>query len=648
MSRLEERIRIERDGTIVACSGKVELGQGIRIAFARLVAGALHVPVARVRVELGDTATTPWDMGTFGSLSVRTDGAVLAQAAGFARRCLLERAARRWNVAQDILVATDGFIDAPDGRRASYAELVADAPLGGEIPSASAVEVQPDPGEVLDDRRAIVTGAARFVADLRVPGMLHGRVLHPPSRGARLIALDDRAARAMAGVVAIVRDGELVGVVAERSSQARAALRALIAEWAPGPSAPPFERKLVLRDDANLADALAGAPHVIDERYELPHVANAPLGPNAALADVRGDGATIRAATQRPFGVRDEVARLLGLPPPRVHVIAELAAGSFGRNNSGDAALEAARLSRAVGRPVLVQWSRSDELAAAPNRPRLSAHIRAGVDAAGRIVAWSSDIVTNPHVYFGDLTRMPDEIVAITCARNAVPGYDLPSAHIAVTIVPASIRTAALRSLAGAPNVFAIESAVDELATRAGLDPLELRLRNTHDPRLRRVLERVAERSDWARRPAGDGVGRGLACAIYNDTYIAEVAEVEITSDGRVRVPRAWCALDCGALVDPDGARNQIEGGIVHATSWALVEELRHDGARVLARNWDDYPIARFRDAPADIDIVFTHDDTHPPTGVGEPGAVPFGAAIANAVAGARGMRVRTQPLGRA
>jgi CO/xanthine dehydrogenase Mo-binding subunit len=224
-----------------------------------------------------------------------------------------------------------------------------------------------------------------------------------------------------------------------------------------------------------------------------------------------------------------------------------------------------------------------------------------------------------------------------------VPPYIAAVAHVAVTIVPGVVRTAALRSLSAAPNVFAVESAIDELAASANLDPLELRLRNTADPRLRRVLERVAERSEWARRPRGNGIGRGLACAIYNDTYVAEVAEVELDA-GRIAVHRAWCAVDCGTVIDPDGARNQIEGAIVHALSWALIEELHHDGARVTARNWDDYPIARFHDAPRSIDVVFTDDGRTAPTGIGEPGAVPFGAAIANAIVAAGGPRVRVQP----
>jgi len=645
MSRLEQRLRIEPDGTIVAYSGKVELGQGIRDAFARLVAAGLHVPVARVRVELGDTATAPWDLGTFGSLSVRTDGALLARAAVVARRRLVELAAHRWDLPLVACRTAEGMVVADDGRCASYAELVeGGAPLAGEIPDTIAIVRPPSTPAPLEARRALVTGAARFVADLRVPDMLHGRVLQPASYRARLASLDDRAARALDGVVAVVRDGDFVGVVARQPRQARAALAALVAEWAPRPDADEPGRRLRLRDDAAVGAQLASAATAIDVAYELPHVANASLGPNAAIADVRDGGATIHAATQRPFGIRDDVARLLGVGPDRVRVISELAAGSFGRNNSGDAAVEAARLSRAVGRPVLVQWSRTDELRAAPCRPRLSARVRAGLDAQGRFVAWSSELVTNPHVYFGDLARLPEALVALTCARNAVPAYRIPAAHVEVHVVPAAIRTAALRSLSAAPNVFAIESAVDELAARAGLDPLELRLRNTDDPRLARVLARVAERSGWARRPRGGSVGYGLACAIYNETYVAEVAEIEVEGGG-VHVRRAWCALDCGTLVDPDGARNQIEGGIVHATSWALVEQLHHDGGRVLARNWDDYPIARVRDAPTAIDVTFTDDGQTPPTGVGEPGAVPFGAAIANGLAAITGERVRTQPI---
>ena len=640
MSRLEERLAIEPDGTVVARSGKVEIGQGVRGAFARLVANELAIPVEQVRVELGDTALAPWDMGTFGSLSVKTDGALLAHAAAFVRDLLLQRAARRWDVPIEELGVAGGWVAARDGRRASYAELAAEAPLTGEIPEDATLARQHPEDVAPDERRALITGAARFVCDRRVPGMLRGRVLHPPAPGARLIAVDDRKARAIEGVVAVVREGDFIGVVAERARQARAALAALSAKWSPPPPLPELERRLTMRRDPGVDAALARAAVSIEAVYELPHVANAPVGTSAALAEVRPEGVVIEATTQSPFRLREEVGRVLGRAPIEIRAIAGRAAGSFGRNNRNDAALEAARLSRAVGRPVLVEWSRADELCAAPNRPTLRSHVRVGCDAEGRLLAWSSEIRTNPHVYFGDLAFIPDEMLGITCGRNAVPAYRLPAAQVEIQVVPARVRTAALRSLAGAPNIFAIESAIDELAGRIGLDPLELRLRNTDDPRLRRVLDRVAERCGWAHRSGP----LGLACAIYNGTYIAQVAQVSLAA-GRVRVERAWCAVDCGTLIDADGARNQIEGGIIHATSWALVEELRHADGRVLAHGWDGNPIITFRDVPRSIDVSFTDDGVTAPTGIGEPGAVPFGAAIANAVAAASGVRVRTQPL---
>ena len=640
MSRVEERLAIEADGTVVARSGKVEIGQGIRTAFARLVANELAIEVDRVRVELGDTAIAPWDMGTFGSLSVKTDGALLARAAAFVRDLLLQRAARRWGVPVEELGIVNGRVEASDGRWASYAELAAEAPLTGDIPDDTRLAHQHPEAPAPDDRRALVTGAAPFVCDLHVPGMLRGRVLHPPAPGARIVAVDERAAEAVEGVVAVVREGEFVGVVAEKARQVRAALAALSPAWSLPPPLPELERHLTMRGDPGVHAALANAHTSIEVVYELPHVANAPIGTSTALADVRPDGTVIHATTQTPFRLREEVGRVLGRAPIEIHAIAGRAAGSFGRNNRNDAALEAVRLSRAVGRPVLVEWSRRDELCAAPNRPTLRSHIRAGCDRDGRLVAWASDIRTNPHVYFGDLAFIPDEMLGLTCGRNAVPPYRLPAAQVEVHIVPAEVRTAALRSLAGAPNVFAIESAIDELAARSGLDPLELRLRNTDDPRLRRVLERVAERCGWTRR-AGS---LGLACAVYNGTYIAQVAQVSV-ADGRVRVERAWCAVDCGTLIDADGAQNQIEGSIIHATSWALVEQLRHRDGHVLAHGWSDYPILTFRDVPRSIDVSFTDDGVTAPSGAGEPGAVPFGAAIANAVAAATGTRVRTQPL---
>ena len=628
MTRVEDRLHVEPDGTIVARSGKVELGQGIRRAFARMVAGELHVPTGRVRVELGDTATAPWDMGTFGSRSIATEGVTLARAAAVLRGLLIERAARRWDLPAATLAVTDGFVTSPDGHRASYVELVAGDPPQGDVPETTPLSPQRPDTRVPDDRRSLVKGEQKFVADLRVPGMLRGRVVHAPAHGSHVEHSDDAAARAKPGVVAVVHDGDFVGIAAEHARDAQLAEEALSLQWTAPDALAGTEHVLSMREDPGVAEAFARARHTIDAEYALPHIANAPLGTSTALADVRGEIATVTATTQSPFRVQAEVAEVLGWPAERVRVIAGRASGSFGRNNRCEAAVEAARLSRATGRPVLVEWTRADELATAACRPMLRAHIRAGCDAAGSLLAWSSDIITNPHAD-GDL--------AITSARNAVPPYRIGAAHVEVRVVPAEIPTAALRSLSAAPNVFASESAIDELALVAGYDPLEMRLRNTQDPRLVRVLEKVAERARWGSRPLG------IACAIYQGTYIAEVAEVAVEGS-RVRVTDAWCAVDCGTLVDGEGARGQLEGAVVQATSWALFEELHHSGARVLDRGFHDYPVARISDAPF-VDIVFTDDGATTPTGLGEPGVVPFGAAIANALAALTGRRVRTQPV---
>jgi CO/xanthine dehydrogenase Mo-binding subunit len=633
MTRLEERLRIEPDGTVVALSGKVEYGQGIRTAFAGMVAEELGLDPDAIQVVLGDTAAVPYDAGTYGSFSTRTDGVVLAQAAAIARRILLERAAERLGTTE--LEIGGGEVRARDGRKLGFGELVAGAPLTGDVPEDT--PVRPVSRQLHHrEARAIVMGEARYVADMRVPGMLRGAVLHPPVHGARLRNVDEAAARAVPGVTHVIRQGDFVGVLADASSAAaRAGVAALAAEWdAPAPVTG-SERCVVLRDDAHVPNTTVE----IEAEYEFPRVANAPIGTSVALAEVRADGVTIHAATQRPFGIRDVLANVMRLPPEQIRVIAGLTTGTYGRNNAPEVAIEAARLSRAAGAPVLVEWSRADELRASPHRPEVDVQVRAGLSASGQLV-WSSEVVTEPHVAGPEGMTLPDDILAMTAGRNAVPAYDL-AGRVELRVIPAPVKTGALRSLAGAPNVFAIESAIDELALKAGEDPLALRLRFCgREPRLRRALERVAEQAGWGKRR-----GLGIACAEYHDSYVAIAAEVDVASSGKVRLARAWCAVDAGVIVNPDGAKSQIEGGIVQGMSWTLLEELRHKDGRVLAAGWDAYPIATFRDAPASIEIVFTHDGKARPTGVGEVGAVPIGAAIANAVVSAGGARVRRLPL---
>ena len=608
--RVEERIRIDPDGTIVALSGKIEFGQGIRTAFAQLVADEMDVPIERVRVVLGDTAQVPWDMGTFGSRSVAQEAPALRRAAAFARQLLIRGEKIEGEIPKDVRFR-------PESER-RYA--------GKPMPRLEA--------------RDIVTGRAKYVADTRLPGLLYGAIVRPAARGMTLKTVDDTNAKRMPGVIAVVRDGDLIGVVAERESQARAAADAVEATWAAG--RPPAEKTwdIPMRDDKGVDDALAGAATRLDAEFTLPPISNAPIGPSAAVADVRADGATIYAGTQRPFGLRKEAAEMLGLEEKKVRVLPQMPSGTYGRNSSGDASYEAAILSKYAKRPVLLQWTRAEEFTFGPNRPPAFLKVSAGLDADGRIAAWRYEEHTNVHTGGGfDPSWGPE-----TSGRNALPAYTIPKARVTLHVEPTPLRTASFRSLAAAENIFAIESFIDELAHAVKQDPLAFRLAHLEDARLRRVFERAAEMSDW-RRPRGERSGLGIAGAAYHGTYIAEVAEVAVAASGRVRLVRVWAAIDPGQTLNPDGVRNQTEGGIQQSASWTLLEEIRQRDGRIANSGWDSYPIATFRDAPDEITVDVVGDPSKPSTGVGEPGAVAISAAIANAVFAAVGARVRELPM---
>ncbi len=645
--RLERRIVITEDGQVVARSGKVEYGQGIRTGFRRIVAHELRLPEEAVLVELGETDVVPWDMGTFGSQSTATDGQTLRLAAAYAFELLRERASRRLGASPADLVAAGGAFQAPDGRSAPYGDLAAEGPLLGELPPASALSFAPGPDfPPKADRveaEALLRGEARYPHDVRLPGMLRGHVLAPPKAGAHLLRLDDAAARAVPGVVDVFRAGDFVGVVAERREQAIQAVQSLEAAWSEPErdEEPALEARL--RGDPGVDAALAAARVRLARTYRTPHIAHASILPSAAAANVRADGADLYVATQRPFGLRDEAAAILGLEPGQVHVHPQQMSGMYGGGGWGSAAIDAVRLSRAAGRPVLVEWTRAEEFQRSAMRPWLEARLEGAVGTDGRIVAYRAAVRTNPHIYGSG--RVPPEVAGMTSGRNAVPPYDLGSMEVDLTVQRGEIQTSAFRSLAAAPNVFASESFLDELALAAGEDPLAWRLMHASDPRLVRVLEAVGEMSGWADRPQGDGHGFGLAATIYHGTYCAEVAEVFVSAGGKVKLGQVFAAVDPGRLVHPDSARSQIEGGIVQAMSWTLFEETRVADGRVTTRGWRDYPIATFRDAPERIEVQFVSSPEDPSTGVGEPGSVPIAAAIANAVCAATGARVRDLPL---
>jgi nicotinate dehydrogenase subunit B len=511
--RLEQRIRLERDGTVTAFSGKIEFGQGIRTAFAQIVADELDVPIERVDVVLGDTDRVPFDFGTFGSHSVAQETPLLRRAAAFARLQLVARARERLGVSPERLDTEMGAVTDGAGRRVTYVELLDGNPLTGVVPDD--VPLMPAArrryaGRPLPrlEARDIVTGRATYVADVRVPGLLRGAMVRPPARGAKLRSVNDAAARSMPGVVAVVRQGDVLGVVAEREDQARAATAAVEAEWhaipVDGPTA-----EVPMRTDPAVDEELARAALRLARTYVLPAIANAPIGPSAAVADVRPDGATMYVGTHRPFGVREQVAKTVGLPERAVRVLPRPTSGTYGRNSHADAAIEAAILSKGAGRPVLVQWTREEEFAWSPSRPEAVLEISAGLSAEGRIVAWRYDEHTNVHTAAG----LDPQVLGMTSGRNAIPPYAVGAARVTLHIEPTRLRTANFRSLAAAENVFAIESFMDELAAASGQEPLAFRLRHIADERLRRVVERVAERVGWEERPR-DRRGRGLACTV--------------------------------------------------------------------------------------------------------------------------------------
>jgi CO/xanthine dehydrogenase Mo-binding subunit len=646
--RLEQRLAIERDGTIIVRSGKVEYGQGIRTGFAKIVAGELAVPIEKVRVELGETDRVPWDMGTFGSMSTATDGRILRAAAVLAHKLLLERAAKRFAVTVSELSISGGAVLARDGRSVGYQDLVAGEPLTGIIQEDEATDrgvLPPTDSPLRLEALGIVTGKARYSGDVRLPNMLRGHVLHAPVRGSRVAAVDDHVARELPGIVAVIRGPDFVGVVAHRQEEVIAAIGALRVEWERPVAVSATPVDAVLRRDPNVEAAFEAAPRHFSAEYHVPHISHAPIGPSVSVADVRDDGADLYVTTQRPFALREDVAQLLGVAPEKVHVHPQMMSGTYGRGNMSDAAIDAVRLSQAVNRPVLVQWTRDEEFRFSPHRPTLEAEISAALNPDGTIAAWWYHTRTNPHTYGGTGAALPPGVLEMTSGRNAVPPYRLGSAEVLLRVEPAAIRTGAFRSLAAAPNVFVIESFIDELAHGAGQDPIAFRLRHIEDERLRRVVTAVREKSRWDERPRASGRGFGVACAIYHGTYIAEVAEITEDAAGQIHVERVWCAVDAGRLVHPDGARNQIEGGIQQAASWTLFEELQVHEGEVTTASFQDYRIATFHDAIREIDIQFIPAQQFPSTGAGEPGSVPMAAAIANAVFEACGVRVRRLPL---
>ncbi len=680
---LDAWLRINPDGSATVFTGKVELGQGIVTALAQIAAEELDLPLERIKMISGDTGQTPNEGQTAGSQSIEASGTALRLAGAEVRAILIDRAAERLAVGADTLTVSDGVITAGDGRHVSYGELAGEADLHREA-TAKVAPKSPSTYKIVgkaEPRRDIpakVTGGAAYVQDLRLPGMVHGRVVRPPRYQAKLESFDEAAIKAMPGVVAVVRNGSFLGVVATREEQAIKARDALrkSARWSGGEELPDpakiYDRLLSLSmEDKVISDKQAPLPEGatrIEATYHRPYTAHASIGPSCSVAQVENGKLTVWTHTQGVFPLRATMAKALDMQPSAIRCIHVEGSGCYGHNAADDVALDAALLARAVdGRPVRVQWMRDDEFMWEPYGPAMI--MRAGAALKdGRIVDWSYDVWSNTHnMRPGD----PDGVNLLAAwhlenpkqpappraapqpagagDRNAIPLYDLPRQRITSHLIKEMpLRVSALRTLGAYANVFAIESFMDELAAAAGADPVEFRLAHLKDPRAKAVIEAAAKAADWKAGQKGTGTsGRGIAFAKYKTlaTYVAVIVDLELDRDsGKIKVPRAYAAADAGLIINPDGLTNQIEGGIVQSTSWTLHEEVRFDRKGILSQNWDSYPILTMQEVPSVTTVLINRPNEHA-LGSGEASQGPTVAAIGNALAAATGKRIRELPL---
>jgi CO/xanthine dehydrogenase Mo-binding subunit len=683
---LDAWLRINADGTATVFTGKVELGQGILTALAQIAAEELDLPLGRLKMISGDTAQTPNEGMTAGSQSIENSGLALRMAGAEVRAILIDLAVKKLGAAADTLKVADGVISASDGRKVSYGELAAEADLKREA-TAKVAPKKPAEHRIVGksiprlDIPGKVTGGVAFVQDMRMANMAHGRVVRPPRAGSTLESVDEAAAKAIPGVIAVVRDGSFLGVVAEREEQAVKAREALIksAKWKLGPELPDPATIYAHLKSLPSVDQVIGVKQAgpvlasaktLQATYTKPYQAHASIGPSCAVAQLADGRMTVWTHSQGVFPLRGELVKALKMPPAQVRCVHVEGSGCYGHNGADDVALDAALLARgAPGRPVRLQWMRDDEFAWEPYGTAMVMQASAALDGDGKIANWDYEVWSNSHSTRPGSTSGTNVLAAWYLAepqkmgqhtsppqpagggdRNSVPTYDFPNQkvvhHFLRDVMP--IRGSALRTLGAYANVFASESFMDELAAAANADPVAFRLAHMKDPRARAVIEKVATMSDWKPGQKGDGTrGRGIAFSQYKTLacYVACVAEVEVDrSSGKLRVPRAWLATDAGLVINPDGLIAQIEGGFVQSASWTLHEEVKFDRNGILARDWASYPILTMPETPkVTVELINRLDQR--PLGAGEGSQGPAVGAIANAFANATGKRLRDLPF---
>ena len=647
-------IHLDEDGQVNVFTGKVEVGQNTRTTLTESVADELHVPMSSVRLVMGDTDVVPFDMGTFGSRSTPTMVPQLRKAAAAAREMLIAMAADQLKVAPaDLRIIDARFVNHDKSKTLTLAEVAKGRKLVKVIPDDIAI-TQPKDWTIAGtsatkvDAKAFVTGAHQYTTDIQREGMLYGKVVRPSAFNATLVSADAKAAEAMAGVK-VVTDGNFIGVAAPDQQGATKTANAIVANWKAAGQPSNAELFDLLRKTASesrggeggggarpqgsIADGMAAADKKLEQTYTVAYIAHAPLEPRAAVAEWNGDKLTVWTGTQRPFGVRGELADAFHIPQEKVRVIVPDTGSGYGGKHTGECAIEAARLAKATGKPVKLVWTREEEFTWAYFRPAGVIDVKSGVKNDGTITAWE----------FHNYNSGPSGIQI---------NYDIPNTDIRFHAAGSPLRQGSYRGLAATANHFARESHLDELAHAVNMDALEVRLKNTKDERLCGVLTAAANKFGWGKSKPSSNHGFGIACGFEKGGYVATCAEIALESptskedpkNKRVRIVRVVEAFDCGAVVNPMQLKNQIEGSIVQAIGGALFESIEFKDGKILNPKFSSYRVPRFSDLPV-IEAVLVDRREIPSAGAGETPIVGLAPAVANAIFNVTGLRLRALPL---
>ncbi len=635
-------LHIAENGEVSVFSGKVEIGQNARTALAQVVAEELTVPVTQIKMVMADTDLTPYDQGTHGSMTTPTHAPQLRRVAATAREMLLDLAAETAKVDRASLKLADGKISYPGSKTPlEFGKLAQGQKLVKTVASTSAPTTPADKWRVAGKPmnkiggRAFVTGKHKYASDIKLPGMLHGKVLRPVAFGAQLVAADTKAAESISGVT-VVHDGDFVGVAAANDLAASKALGTIRAEWKTTPQVSgrdlfthlkkPSEGRPQANNAGSMDEGLAAADHKLEHTYTVAFIAHTPLEPRAAVAEWKEGKLTVWTGTQQPFGVKSALARAFSVGEDKVRVIAPDMGSGYGGKHTGECAIEAARLARAAGKPVKIVWTREEEFTWGYFRPAGVIEIRAGVRKDGVVTAWEF------HNYNSGSSAIQ-------------PKYDFPNRKIEFHPSQSPLRQGSYRGLAATANHFARETHMDEMAALVKMDPLEFRLKNIKDDRLRGVLEAAAKTFEWGKnKPPKDG-GYGLACGFEKGSYVASCAEVAVDpATGRVQVKRVVTSFECGAIVNPEGLKNQVEGAIVQGIGGALLEAIEFDEGKILNPRFSRYQVPRFSDTPVLQTVLLDRKDL-PSAGAGETPIVTLAPAVGNAIFSATGQRRRSLPM---